>query len=141
MANTPHNDKEQEIETSQPTTKQGTGYKILDAVVSVFDMLVHNTRKDVSATFIAILILFAVSGWGVVVWMVSKNDKGSIQSFDKFREDVQKEKEYCDREMQILRGENQDLKKELLDLEKIYKQDQKTCNESITKLYERLVKK
>jgi uncharacterized protein HemX len=143
MALTPDKNEENKNTTSQPannTKGSPTGYRILDAVVFVFGFLFDNTRRDVSATFISILILFAVSGWGFVVWIFVKSDKSDKEQFDKYKIELQKEKEGCDRERQILRDEYKELRDEYGALEEVCKDEQKENSKKINELYERLLK-
>ncbi len=114
-------------------TPDKTGYKVIDAVLYCFSYLFSTSRKDIRAFSLVAFILIAVVGWGLFVREVIATPK----KIDNARKE---ERELCRVEISLLRRDIDTLKKQFLELEIEYKKSEKEANESITRLYERIIK-
>lgn len=111
-----------------------TGYKVIDAVLYCFSYLFTTSRKDIRAFTLVAFMLISIVGWGLFVREVISTPK-KVESARK------EERELCKVEIALLRRDIDTLKKQFLELEIEYKKSEKEANESITRLYERIIKK
>ncbi len=117
-----------------------TGYKKVDAVIYVFDFIFDSAKKDIRVFVVTTLFLMNIAGWGCFVWQVITKDKAIKEYTEKHDANVQLEKAEHEKEKNLLRVENTEIKKEFVKRGEEFKAYQKECNKKTEQLLERLIK-